>query len=300
MPHPGNFSHPFSAAVRSRPRRRIAAVDLTKLVSPLVDIARLAGAAVLEVYRRPDFEVAYKADDSPVTAADLASQALILEHLSRIAPDIPVLSEEAAALPFAERRHWKRLFVVDPLDGTREFLSRNGEFTINIALVEEGLPKLGVVFAPTLEHTWWGVDGIGAFRQSRQGPAEAIHVGGGTEDLRVLASRSHGGEKLEAFLSALPRHRRISVGSSVKFCRLAEGSADFYPRLSPTHEWDTAAGDAVLRAAGGQVLTLDGAPLRYNREDLLNPFFVALGAREVPWQEAWQSSSRSETGTRRS
>ncbi len=232
-----------------------------------------------------------KADSSPVTAADLASQALILEELGRIAPDVPVLAEEAVALPFAERKSWRRLFVVDPLDGTREFVSRNGEFTINIALVEDGVPIPGVVFAPILDCTWWGAATIGAFRLDRQGPAAAIHVGGESGDLRVLASRSHAGSELESFLSALPRHRRVSVGSSVKFCRLAEGSADFYPRLSPTHEWDTAAGDAVLRAAGGQVLTLDGAPLRYNRENLLNPYFVALGARPVPWQEAWQNRS---------
>lgn len=265
--------------------------DLRELSRELVEVARLAGEAVLEIYRRPDFEVAFKADASPVTAADLASQTLILERLGRIAPDVPVLSEEAAALPFAERRPWKRLFIVDPLDGTREFVNRNGEFTINIALVEEGVPILGVVFAPTLDCTWWGAAENGAFRLDRQGPARTVEVGETGGDLRVLASRSHGGEMLEAFLGFLPRHRRISVGSSVKFCHVAEGAADFYPRLSPTQEWDTAAGDAILRAAGGQVLTLEGAPLRYNKEDLRSPFFVALGTRAVPWQEAWRAAS---------
>lgn len=267
-------------------------MDLEQFAHQLVDVARLAGAAVMDIYRRPDFEVALKADASPVTAADLASQALILEKLGEIAPDIPVLSEEAAALPFSERRKWKRLFIVDPLDGTREFVSRNGEFTINIALVEEGVPILGVVFAPTLDRTWWGAATIGAFRLDRQGPERAIGVGGEAGDLRVLASRSHSGATLETFLGFLPPHRRISVGSSVKFCQVAEGSADFYPRMSPTQEWDTAAGDAILRAAGGQVLTLEGAPLRYNKEDLLSPFFVALGSRAVPWQDAWQSTLR--------
>jgi len=259
---------------------------LESLARSLIETARLAGAAVLEIYRRPSFEVALKADASPVTEADLASQALILERLAAIAPDVPVLSEEAAALPFAERRRWKRLFIVDPLDGTREFVGRNGEFTINIALVEEGVPILGVVFAPTLDRTWWGAATIGAFRLDRQEPETVIKVAAAGGDLRVLASRSHRGGRLGDFLEALPPHRLISVGSSVKFCQVAEGAADFYPRLSPTQEWDTAAGDAVLRAAGGQVLALDGAPLRYNKEDLLNPFFVALGARAVPWQSA--------------
>lgn len=275
-------------------------MDAKHLAHQLVEVARLAGAAVLDIYRQSDFEVARKADDSPVTAADLASQALILERLGRIAPDIPVLSEEAAILPFAERRRWKRLFVVDPLDGTREFVSRNGEFTINIALVEEGVPIVGVVFAPILDCTWWGAAAIGAFRLDRQGPERAIEVGGAGGDLRVLASRSHGGKTLEAFLGFLPPHRRISVGSSVKFCHVAEGSADFYPRLSPTQEWDTAAGDAILRAAGGQVLTLEGAPLRYNKEDLRSPFFVALGARAVPWQAAWRSTLRQDPPAARS
>ena len=266
-------------------------MDRLELTHRLVEVARLAGAATLEIYRRPTFAVSTKADSSPVTEADLASQTLIIQHLSEIAPDIPVLSEEAAARPFAERRHWKRLFIVDPLDGTREFVSRNGEFTINIALAEEGVPTVGVVFAPTLDSTWYGAATIGAFRQDRQEPAMAIEIGESGGELRVLASRSHRGERLESFLNALPQHRLVSVGSSVKFCRVAEGSADFYPRLSPTHEWDTAAGDAIVRAAGGQVLRLDGAALRYNKEDLLNPFFVAVGARAVPWQEAWQASN---------
>ncbi len=264
-------------------------VDLHNLALELVEVARLAGAAVLEIYHQPDFAVALKADASPVTAADLASEKLILERLRAIAPDVPVLSEESTALPFALRRDFKRLFIVDPLDGTREFVGRNGEFTINIALVEEGVPILGVIFAPILDCTWWGAAAIGAFRIERDLPAERIGIGAGSETLRVVASRSHGGEKLEAFLAALPPHQRISVGSSVKLCRIAEGSADLYPRLSPTMEWDIAAGDAIVRAAGGQVLTELGVPLRYNKEDLLNPFFVALGARAVPLQRAWQT-----------
>lgn len=267
---------------------------LAELAQHLIAAARLASDAVLEIYHRVDFAVELKADASPVTAADLASQRILLEKLSEIAPEIPVLSEEAAILPYAERRHLRRLFIVDPLDGTREFVSRNGEFTINIALVEDGVPILGVVLAPTLNRTWWGAEGIGAFRLDRDEPAKAISTSDLSsrecEGLVVLASRSHGGEKLERFLSLLPPHHRVSVGSSVKFCRIAEGSADFYPRLSPTQEWDTAAGDAIVRAAGGRVLQGTGEPLRYNKEQLLNPDFVVLGASEVPWQEAWQTT----------
>lgn len=264
-------------------------VDLHNLALDLVEVARLAGAAVLEIYHQPEFAVAQKADASPVTAADLASERLILERLRAIAPEIPVLSEESAALPFALRKSFHRLFIVDPLDGTREFVGRNGEFTINIALVEEGVPILGVIFAPTLECTWWGAAAIGAYRIDRNLPVERIGIGAGSDELRVVASRSHGGEKLEAFLAELPPHRRVSVGSSVKLCRIAEGSADLYPRLSPTMEWDIAAGDAIVRAAGGQVLTPLGEPLRYNKEDLLNPFFAATGARALPLQKAWHA-----------
>lgn len=269
-------------------------LPLEDLAHRIVAAAKLASDAVLEIYDRPDLGVTFKADASPVTAADFASQRVILEHLSEIAPEIPVLSEEAAILPYAERRHLRRLFIVDPLDGTREFVSRNGEFTINIALVEEGVPILGVVLAPTLGCTWWGAEGIGAFRLDRDEPAKVISTldlsSRKSEELVVLASRSHGGEKLERFLGHLPPHRRVFVGSSVKFCRIAEGSADFYPRLSPTQEWDTAAGDAIVRAAGGRVLQSTGEPLRYNKEALLNPDFVVMGATEVPWQEAWQKT----------
>lgn len=258
------------------------------LIRPLIVAAREAGDAILRIYHGRDFTVETKADASPVTSADLESQRVILGHLGALAPEIPVLSEEAEHSPYAERRGWRRLFVVDPLDGTREFLSRNGEFTVNIALVEEGEPKVGVVFAPALDILYWGASEWGAFRCDREGE-RAIRIGDQPGELRVIFSRSHQGELLQKFLAALPSHHPVEIGSSLKFCRVAEGGADFYPRLTRTMGWDTAAGDAVLRAAGGQVLDLDGNALRYNRENLHNPFFVALGGRPVPWQAAWAS-----------
>jgi 3'(2'), 5'-bisphosphate nucleotidase len=264
--------------------------DPEALIRPLIAAAQEAGRAVAAIARSQQFEVATKSDASPVTTADLAAQAIILQHLGALAPEIPVLSEEQEQLPFAERRAWRRLFVVDPLDGTREFLKRNGEFTINIALVEEGVPTLGVVFAPMMDRTYWGATFLGAFRIDDEGE-HAIRIGVEPNDLRVVVSRSHPGERLAQFLAALPNHRPVEVGSSLKFCRVAEGSADFYPRLSPTMEWDTAAGDAVLRAAGGRVLDLEGRPLTYNKEDLRNPSFVALGGREVPWRVAWEKTA---------
>lgn len=264
--------------------------DPEALIRPLIAAAQEAGRAVAAIARSQQFEVATKDDASPVTTADLAAQAIILQHLGALAPEIPVLSEEQEQLPFAQRLTWRRLFVVDPLDGTREFLKRNGEFTINIALVEEGVPTLGVVFAPMVERTYWGATLLGAFRIDDQGE-NAIRIGVEPNDLRVVVSRSHPGERLAQFLAALPGHRPVEVGSSLKFCRVAEGSADFYPRLSPTMEWDTAAGDAVLRAAGGRVLDLEGRPLTYNKEDLRNPSFVALGGREVPWRVAWEKTT---------
>lgn len=255
-------------------------------IRALISAAQAAGDEILRIYHERDFSVDTKADSSPVTSADLASQRVILEQLHALSPEIPVLSEEQEQMPFATRREWPSLFVVDPLDGTREFLSRNGEFTVNIAWVEGGFPKVGVVFAPTLKCTFWGASGLGAFRIDEEGE-HAIRIGDHDGDLRVIVSRSHPGEMLRRFLAELPKHQPVEIGSSLKFCRVAEGAADFYPRLTPTMEWDTAAGDAILRAAGGQVFTLDGSELRYNREDLRNPFFAALGQREVPWREAW-------------
>lgn len=261
--------------------------DPRQLCDHLVSLAREAGDAILRIYHQVDPDITYKADDSPLTAADLASHRVIAAGLAELTPEIPLLSEEGADRPYEERRGWQRLWLVDPLDGTKEFIRRNGEFTVNVALLEEGAPMLGVVYAPVLDRTYLGVVGEGAWRQDGEGETKPIRAAGtGDEGLAVVASRSHSGPELAAFLGRLPEHRLVSMGSSLKICLVAEGAADVYPRLGPTMEWDTGAADAVVRAAGGQVLDLAASPLGYNKENLLNPHFIVLGERTVPWREA--------------
>jgi len=256
------------------------------LLAAVVGIARRAGGEILAVYAAGTVSVQAKADASPLTAADVRAHQLIARALSGLTPGTPVLSEEeAAGFAFARRSSWRRYWLVDPLDGTREFLSRNGEFTVNIALIEDHAPALGVVHVPVTDVTYQGLPGMGAWRQKGDAAAEAIRVAQrSAQPPRVAASRSHRGDSLAAFLAALGPHELIAVGSSLKFCMGAEGAADVYPRLGPTSEWDTAAAHAVVAAAGGTVSALDGTPLRYNtREGLLNPSFVAFGPRDHDW-----------------
>ncbi len=261
--------------------------ELERLLEKTSPIARRAGAAIVDVYQQVDPGVTYKQDDSPLTLADLESHRIIDAGLRELAPEIPVLSEEGASAPYASRRGWRRFWLVDPLDGTKEFIRRNGEFTVNIALVEDGAPVLGVVYAPTLERCFLGAVGLGAWRRDGTAERRPITAGGtDSEELVVAASRSHAGPHLATFLAALPPYRLISMGSSLKLCLVAEGLADFYPRLGPTMEWDTAAAHAVIAAAGGRVLDFKGSSLRYNKEDLHNPYFIGLGKRSVPWRAA--------------
>jgi 3'(2'), 5'-bisphosphate nucleotidase len=257
--------------------------DPNKLLLDVTALAREAGRAILEVYAS-SFSVQEKADSSPLTEADLRSEKLILAGLRRIAPEIPVLSEETGQSAWAVRRNWSRLWVVDPLDGTKEFVRRNGEFTVNIALVDNHRPVLGIVHAPALERDYFACDGIGAFRSDARAAGRPIRVSRrGSGAVRVVGSRSHRGSSLDGFLSRVGAHELVEVGSSLKLCLVAEGSADVYPRLGPTCEWDTAAGQCVLEQAGGQVLKLDGEPLEYNREDTLNPNFVGFGDAGTDW-----------------
>jgi 3'(2'), 5'-bisphosphate nucleotidase len=257
--------------------------DPNKLLLDVTALAREAGRAILEVYAS-SFSVQEKADSSPLTEADLRSEKLILAGLRRIAPEIPVLSEETGQSAWSVRRNWSRLWVVDPLDGTKEFVQRNGEFTVNIALVDNHRPVLGIVHAPALERDYFACEGIGAFRSDAQSAGRPIRVARrGSGAVRVVGSRSHRGSSLDAFLSRVGVHELVEVGSSLKLCLVAEGSADVYPRLGPTCEWDTAAGQCVLEQAGGQVLKLDGEPLEYNREDTLNPNFVGFGDADTDW-----------------
>lgn len=255
------------------------------LAGRVAAIARQAGREILEVYAQAESARTLKADDSPLTAADLRSHRLIASALAALTPGIPVLSEEADRPPYAERARWPRHWLVDPLDGTREFLARNGEFTVNIALIEAHAPVLGVVHVPVSDLTYCGVAGEGAWRQPGTAPPETVQVAARAADpVRVVGSRSHRGDSLAGFLARLGPHELRAVGSSLKFCMVAEGSADVYPRLGPTSEWDTAAAHAVTVAAGGTVVELDGQPLRYNlREELRNPFFVAYGDRGRDW-----------------
>jgi 3'(2'),5'-bisphosphate nucleotidase len=255
-------------------------------ISDLAEIAIAAGALILEVYANHDARATAKADGSPVTEADGLAEALILARLAKLAPGVPVVSEEAAARGSTPETG-ERFYLVDPLDGTKEFLSRNGEFTVNIALVESGFPRIGVVLVPARGLLYAG-SARGAFcarivdGQMRE--PRSIHVREpGTGGLDVVASRSHMTHETEAFLRRVKVRNLVQAGSSMKFCQIAEGAADLYPRFGRTMEWDTAAGDAVLRAAGGRVLTLDGAPLAYGKrergaDDFANPDFIACGA----------------------
>ncbi|HXG28796.1 MAG TPA: 3'(2'),5'-bisphosphate nucleotidase CysQ [Nevskiales bacterium] len=254
-----------------------------QLLPAVAALARRAGDAILQVYRQ-DFAVDHKGDDSPLTAADLASHRCIMDGLAGLTPELPRLSEEGADIPFAERSRWRRYWLIDPLDGTREFVKRNGEFTVNIALVEDGRPVLGVVHAPVLGTTYLAADGAGAFKQDGDAPAAPIRCSRTASPARIVASRSHVTPELEALLKRLPPHEALNIGSSLKLCLVAEGKADFYPRLGLTSEWDTAAGQAVVEQAGGRVCTTDGAPLRYNQKDsLLNPDFLVIGEPDYPW-----------------
>jgi 3'(2'), 5'-bisphosphate nucleotidase len=258
--------------------------DLNRLLLDVTALAREAGRAILEVYASA-FAVTEKEDRSPLTEADLRSERLILAGLRRLAPEIPVLSEESDQVPWSTRRSWSRLWVVDPLDGTREFVQRNGEFTVNIALIDHHRPVLGVVHAPVLERDYFACEGSGAFRSDGAGVGRPIRVvKRGAGPVRVVGSRSHRGSSLDAFLERVGPHAFVEVGSSLKLCLVAEGQADVYPRLGPTSEWDTAAGQCVLEQAGGQVLKLDGEPLSYNaREAVLNPYFVGFADPDTDW-----------------
>jgi 3'(2'), 5'-bisphosphate nucleotidase len=247
-------------------------------------IALDAGRRILDVYER-EFTVQEKADRSPLTEADRVAHELILARLTALTPDVPVLSEESAAAGYEQRRHWPRFWMVDPLDGTKEFINRNGEFTVNIALIEGDRPVLGVVYVPVLGQIYSACRGLGAFRQKAECKPETIRARQFSSGKPVVvASRSHAGPETEAMLHAIGEHDVVSMGSSLKFCLVATGSADVYPRLGPTMEWDTAAAQCVVEEAGGSVTDLDGAPLVYNKPDLHNPWFIVSGAGDTNWR----------------
>ncbi len=239
----------------------------------LVRVVRAAGTAALRYYGRSG-GVELKADSSPVTEADRAAHAVICEALLAWDPAIPVISEEGTIPPPEVRRTWRRFWLVDPLDGTKEFIQGNGEFTVNVALIEDGRPVMGAVGAPAIDLTYYAGEGLGAWRQERDAPAVRIRswAPGPGAPVRIIESRSHPSPGLEAFLQRLVVSERVKAGSSLKFCRVAEGRADVYPRLGPTMEWDVAAGDCIFRNSGENGPRY--SPLVYNRPDLRIPEFV--------------------------
>lgn len=280
---------------------------MSEILKTALDAALRAGGAIMEIYKR-DFEVEFKADDSPLTEADKAAHHIIVDALED--SGFPVLSEESKQIPYEERKAWETYWLVDPLDGTKEFIKKNGEFTVNIALIKDGRPVMGVVYAPVLQTMYYGIvqggEGVeqGAWKAtgcadrsideilSSSSPCPTPHAQSGEASLRVVASRSHCNEETEKFIGQLEKEfgtvELVSSGSSLKLCMVADGSADIYPRIAPTMEWDTAAAHAVVKAAGGRVVEYDqeipavsylaeNSSLRalcYNKPDLLNPFFV--------------------------
>jgi len=256
-------------------------VDLAAVVS----LARQAGQAIMCEYHQATEDVISKPGGSPLTRADMASHHLILAGLRELTPGLPVLSEESADVPFALRRTWKSYWLVDPLDGTKEFIKRNGEFTVNIALMEAGEPVLGVIFAPALDLTYYAVRGVGAFRQrTGESPVPVEVQNHHQEKLKVIASRSHSPNGLDGEVKRLGECEYIKMGSSLKFCAIADGSAHLYIRRGPTMEWDTAAGHCIVEAAGGRVTDLQGKTLAYNKSDLHNPAFLASSMPNI-WME---------------
>jgi 3'(2'), 5'-bisphosphate nucleotidase len=247
----------------------------------VAEIAEKAGQVILEVYHSADFQVEQKKDDSPLTIADQRANEVICDALNQMEFKFPIISEENKAIPYEQRKDFQYAWLVDPLDGTKEFIKRNGEFTVNIALIRKGEVILGVVYTPVTNELFWAVKGEGAYK--RQGD-EYIRLSPPTfrmedEGLGVVCSRSHLNEATQAFVDGLNNPNRVPKGSSLKFLILAQGGAHVYPRLAPTMEWDTGAAQIILEEAGGKVISQEtNEPLRYNKENLLNPYFIAYGA----------------------
>jgi len=262
--------------------------DLTvapgELLKPAIDVAISAGRRILEIYEG-GFSVEHKGDSTPLTEADMAAHAIIDDGFAEYTPDLPILSEESANVPFAQRATWQRYWLVDPLDGTREFIKRNGEFTVNIALIDGQEVVLGVVYAPVLGVYYYACRGQGAWKREAMSAPERIQVRTPHRNPVVVAgSRSHRGDSLERYLTNLGPHEFLPMGSALKSCLVAEGKADLYARLGPTSEWDTAAAQCVVEEAGGKITDTAMRPLRYNtKEILLNPHFFVFGDAGVDW-----------------
>ncbi|MGH1470476.1 MAG: 3'(2'),5'-bisphosphate nucleotidase CysQ [Cellvibrionaceae bacterium] len=267
-----------------------------ELINALVELGQQAGELILEVYHRDaGFDVDIKSDRSPVTEADKMAHHCILDSLSTLTPDVPILSEESALPSFTQRRAWNTYWLIDPLDGTKEFIHRNHEFTVNIALIHNGVAILGMVYVPVTGVTYIGSQKFGAFKYLADGTQKEIAVRTivsrikDQKPIEIVASRRHGFENVEKMMNRLrsdyPDVITKNIGSSLKLCLIAEGEADLYPRFGPTSEWDTAAAQAVVEAAGGAVVDMSFSTLRYNeKDDLLNPSFIVIGDTSHDWR----------------
>ncbi len=254
-----------------------------RLRSQIVSLASEAGEAIMAVCNQDDLGLTYKEDASPLTQADLAAHNLIIDGLTRLTPDWPALSEESTNISYDLRKSWIRYWLIDPLDGTKEFVKRNKAFTVNIALIEDGRPIMGVVYAPALDLLYYALEGGGAFKKEKNGPALPISAKSkGYQPPKIAVSRSHIGKTTSDFLEKIGPHELLRIGSSLKLCLVAEGAADLYPRLGRTMEWDTAAAQSIVVEAGGSVTDPKGQLLRYNKADLANPDFFVRGMPPLP------------------
>ena len=254
------------------------------LLNKIENTAIKAGVAILEIYNSTDMGINIKDDDSPLTKADIAAHNIIVDDLQSYTPDIPVLSEESTNISYDIRKKWKKYWLVDPLDGTKEFIKKNGEFTVNIALIEDGKPTLSVVYVPVSNVSYTAAKGYGAFKK-HDGKRQQICTHKPARNIPiVVGSRSHISADVGTYLEKLGNHELTAMGSSLKFCLVAEGNADLYPRLGLTSEWDTAAAQCIVEQAGGHVVTMDNQPLTYNSKDsLLNPYFMVYGDANKEW-----------------
>jgi len=255
---------------------------IEQLIMSTVEIAKEAGEAITEIYNS-DFDYQLKKDLSPITAADNLSHNIITERLKMLTPEIPILSEENCDIPYKIRSQWTQYWLVDPLDGTKEFIKKNGEFTVNIALIENNNPIFGVIHLPITNEIYWGSQVSGSFYSNESSDVEPISVSENHQNpMRIVASRSHPSDVLNSLLEKIANYEIINTGSSIKFCLIASGQADCYPRFGPTSEWDTAAGEAIVRFAGGHVVTTNGDSIQYNtKEDYLNPNFIVSNGRII-------------------
>jgi len=240
-----------------------------------------AGKAIMNIYST-SFDIEFKDDQSPLTKADISSHEIISKYLKKLTPRIPILSEESSKKPLSQRKEWGEYWLVDPLDGTKEFIKRNGEFTTNIALMKDNKPIFGVIHVPAKNHSYWGSEKTGSFMISNGSERRKLNVSNNYTNLKIASSRSHPSVKLSSLLEKIKSYQLISVGSSLKFCLVATGEADCYPRLGPTCEWDIAAGEIIAKGAGAKVIDLNNESIKYNKsENYINPYFLVTNSDET-------------------